>query len=613
PDGPRALPEAVSVEGEAPIVVAGLDSGVATHVEWPDLSTLEEPLPAPPGSELELLGCSVAYPGVVVFDLSLEAPAGTEFPVDMSIALTSIWGDVGTGTIGNVTVDGSGRMAIASQAPARYWQEEREVTLRRTDRGFEGVTCQAEAFGGERISTGYSEFTSEPMALEATAPEGSLERLLQHQPPLDGPLEPLQYGYGTGAEWFADVMYIPEDPPVLQTVEERLSDDNACLRLEFVYDEYTVTQERGCGREPQIGVWPADGTWFAAAHGSGWEVLVRGPSEEGVQSLVDRLRPYTVLSTKALPIVPGNEMLVGWVEFEGDDLLVTIGDQRCTDNCRSPEQWFFVYKVDGTQLTPYADYPAWGQCLLAEEEPWTLAIAPGAGSIVIETPDGTETIVHDGDWPVLAIALVPAGEADSVMILDHDGGEPYCLDKFEGDSRGGIIDPASVTSTTTTTVAALPEIEVLIEPCRYEIPHPEDYSSKPFLASGCVQTPTRKHGVGRFHPDGFTMAMEDEPIPGIECMVEWYGNGSSGGPCLEESGGFAFGGGYSSDDDGYAFTMALVSDETTQVVAVTDRGDEIFAIPYERMVFLWWPAGAELISVVAETPSGDVDLLAVGP
>ncbi|MEN8115306.1 MAG: hypothetical protein ABFS21_13060, partial [Actinomycetota bacterium] len=513
----------------------------------------------------------------MVFDLSFEAPAGTEFPVDMSVALTSIWGDVGTGTAANVTVDGSGRMAIASQAPARHWQEEREVTLRRTDRDLAGAMCQAEAFGDQRISTGYSEYISKPMVLEVTAPEGSLERLLQQQPPLGGPFEPLQQGYGTGVQWFTDVMYLPDDPPMLQNVEERLSDDNACLRLEFVYDEYTVTQERGCGREPQIGVWEAGDGWFAAAHGSGWDVLVLGPSEEGVQDLVDRLQPYTVLSTKPLPIVPGDEMLVGWLEYEGEDLIVTIGEQRCTGNCRSPEQWFFLYRVDGTQLVPYADYPAWDQCLLAEEEPWTLAIAPGAGSIVIETPNGPETIIHDGEWPALAIALVPTGDADSVMILDHDGGKPYCIDKLEGDSRGGIIDPASVTSTTTATVAALPEIEVLIEPCRYGIPHPEDYSSKPFLASGCVQTPTRKHGVGRFFPDGFIMTMEDEPIPGIECMVEWYGNGSSGGPCIDKSGDFAFSGGYLASEDEYGFAMGLVSDDTTKVVGATSRGQEVTA------------------------------------
>ncbi len=42
------------------------------------------------------------------------------------------------------------------------------------------------------------------------------------------------------------------------------------------------------------------------------------------------------------------------------------------------------------------------------------------------------------------------------------------------------------------------------------------------------------------------------------------------------------------------------------------RGREIVAIPYERMVFLWWQDGATLTSVVAETPGGDVDLLELG-
>ncbi|MEN8114646.1 MAG: hypothetical protein ABFS21_09685, partial [Actinomycetota bacterium] len=65
-------------------------------------------------------------------------------------------------------------------------------------------------------------------------------------------------------------------------------------------------------------------------------------------------------------------------------------------------------------------------------------------------------------------------------------------------------------------------------------------------------------------------------------------------------------------EDEYGFAMGLVSDDTTKVVGATSRGQEVTAIPYERMVFLWWPAGTELISAVAKTPSGDVDLLDLG-
>lgn len=152
--------------------------------------------------------------------------------------------------------------------------------------------------------------------------------------------------------------------------------------------------------------------------------------------------------------------------------------------------------------------------------------------------------------------------------------------------------------------------EIRIEDCATGPSHPFDFTTRPFLAQGCVETPARTFNVGRFYPDG-DWVMEDEPIPGVECMAEWLPDSSSGGPCVEEDNVFGFVAGSWSEDGGIRYSMAIVTDETVRVVAATSGGEQIVAIPYERMAFLWWDSG-DLINVVAETPAGDVDLLQVG-
>ncbi len=617
PAGSVELPPVLPVTGDAPIVVAGVEPGVASQVEvresWDGpMSTV------PSGTTLTTLACFSPYPGVVTFDLEWQSPAGTGVPTQATASLTLIAGDIGVGSLVDLVLSDSGEFSVSIPAQTWFAGDERDVRISRVAPGrpwADGSLCTAGFFyedDQESPDSGFVELEWRPLPLVRTAPEGSMEALAQSiAPDEDAALQPVQVAYTRHQAFFADVFYIPDDPPMLESIRETLDESNTCITLQFLYDGYTVTQERGCPSFAGTGTWEAGGTAFATAYGSGWDVLVSGPSPEDVEDLLSRLQPYTVLRTKPIPITPGGEQLIGRTTFDGADIVITVGEQHCGSSCAGPEQWIYLYTVDDGEVTPYAGYPAWGECALVEEDPWTLAVAEPGGSVEIVVDGRVETIGSTGSLDDRPFALVPAGTVDEVRVLDRNGVPPACTRPFDGDHLGGIVDSPAITSTTSTTEQAEIPGAIVIEPCGYLPPYPQDMTDEPMIANGCVETPMGKRGVGRFVPGGIFYPPEDGPPPGDECLADWRGMEVSGGPCRSEGDEFVWSGGATSSG-GLTWALGYVSEGTERVVAVTDRGREIVAIPYERMVFLWWQDGATLTSVVAETPGGDVDLLKLG-
>ncbi len=612
--GSFVLPPAIPATGDAPIVVAGVEPGVVSSIEMRgpgDVQTLN----VPDGTRLWIESCFVPYPGVVTFALAWGPPASAGLPLSGTVALSFISGDVVVGSLVDVVLEEPGEFSVS--VPVRTWtvDGDRDTFIRRLEQGRQWVDasrCSAGFFYEDFPGTASAEIESRPQPLVITAPEGSMEALAQSIPSTeDAELQPVQLAYVRSLPFFADVFYIPDDPPTLESIRETLDESNTCVTLQFLYDGYTVTQERGCRAFARTGTWEAGGTTFATAYGSGWDVLVSGPSPQHVEDLLSRLQPYTVLRTKPIPITPGGEQLIGRTTFDGADIVITLGEQHCGSSCSGPEQWIYLYTVDDGEVVPYAGYPAWGECALVEEDPWTLAVAEPGGSVEIVVDGRLETIGSTGLLDDRPFALVPAGTVDEVRVLDRNGVPPACTRPFDGDHLGGIVDSPAVTSTTSTTEQAETTGAIVIEPCGYLPPYPQDLTDEPMIANGCVETPMGKRGVGRFVPGGIFYPPEDGPPPGDECLADWRGMEVSGGPCRSEGVEFSWSGGATSSG-GLTWALGYVSEDTERVIAVTDRGREIVAIPYERMVFLWWQDGATLTSVVAETPDGDVDLLELG-
>ena len=446
------------------------------------------------------------------------------------------------------------------------------------------------------------ELTDEPRALEATAPEGSFEAMAQGiLATEDAPLLPLAVLYGEGLRLFADRLFLPPDPPRLQELAEELSADNRCLTVTLTFDDYSLLQQRGCEPSGRTGVWEAGGQTFTVASDGTWEVLVGGPDAAAVVAFARSLQPYVLLDRKPMPLTPGGEQEVGYAEFEGQRILITLAEQKgCGPTCRSPETFFYLYGVEGTDLIPYASYPAFDACLLVAEEPWTLAIIQYPGRVQVRHADVIRWFEADPDgYPSFAFALLPSGTFSEVRLVGRDGGEPRCVGLLATDDRGGIGPWPGAETTTTTQPAGISRTSV-VEACNSSpVGGAGQWSDEPFLATGCVDTPMGRFGMARVVPNAMLM---DPPTPGWECLIDWQGNGGSANCYPADADRSDLSG---SSDGEYAWTTILVPEGTTRVVGSTRRGDEIICLPYERMALVWWPGDYDdLATLQAETPRG---------
>ena len=609
------LPEAPIIDGEAPVRVAGLDLGVAEE-STVVLEDWEQGPFAPEGSRFGLLGCSTPYPGVVIFELDWSAPPAAVLPVEATLTVGLYSGDEGLGGAPvRTSLSGSGVFRLVlplGRLPIFGDADELSTSVSRTSwdrRVRPGWHCDAEVLTVENVhgdDIGWDELTDGPRALEATAPEGSFEALAQGiLATEDAPLLPLAVLYGDGVRLFADRLFLPPDPPRLDEITEELSDGNRCLTVNLAFDDYSLLQQRGCAPSGRTGVWEAGGRAFTVASDGTWEVLVGGPDATAVVAFARSLQPYVFLDPKPIPLVPGGEQEVGYAEFEGEEILITLAGQKgCTASCRSPESFFYLYRVDGTTLIPYAYYPAYGACLLAEEEPWTLAIIESPGRVRVRHADVIRWFEADLDgYPSFAFALLPAGTFSEVRLVERGGGEPGCVGLLAADDRGGI-GPWPGAETTTTTQPEGTSRTSVVEACNSSpVGGAGQWSEEPFLATGCVNTPMGRFGMARVVPNGMLM---DPPTPGWECLIDWHGTGG-GANCYPADADRSDLSG--SGDGEYAWITILVPEGTTRVVGSTRRGDEIICLPYERMALVWWPGDYdELATLQAETPQGNVDL-----
>ena len=256
-----------------------------------------------------------------------------------------------------------------------------------------------------------------------------------------------------------------------------------------------------------------------------------------------------------------------------------------------------MYRIAGDDLVEYAHYPGYDACLLAEEDPFILAVAPRRGSIAIDRPGGTETI-HSDETTSFAF-IEKTGEPVEVRVLDENGSVPRCIGARDGDTRGGI-EPFPG-STTTTIPEAAAERSIDMVPCTTVPAMIDEFTDTEPLAVACAATPKGTLTVAHIVPN----QMMAEPPDGLDCLVDVLGQGAGGSCWPDGEPPEPIVSGY---DDLWTLS-ALGPEGTTRVVAVTDRGTEITTEPLDGLAVIWWrPAEGDIDGVVAETPTGPVSI-----
>jgi hypothetical protein len=593
-----ALPLIEEVGGTAPVRLANPPAPVVYLIPDPTFDVTIEP---PAGLQVEFESCSTVGPGVLAYEVVLDGDVA--YPFTVTVVLGLFAGDQGTGLWGTVEFTDPGRQLIVGAVAdyAAVVEDRRDLNAdgaavdRDSRWNRSGYRCELE-IGSTRTQDRH-DLELVFGALEITAPAGTVEALAQQAfaGGLNDPLRPLAVAYGDAVQFYAERWFVPEAPSRLQRIVERL-DAQRCLETEFIYDGYTVTQRRGCPTVEREAVYRAGDRWFATGTDGVWLLQVEAPDAATAEAVLGSLRPVWHLSHREVPLTPVNEGEIGRAKFQGGEVLVTFGEQRCTGNCRSPEGWFFVYRIVGDEIEEIANYPGYGVCLLAEEEPFVVAVAPQWGHVELTEPNGTVTRVEADEEPPFVFVDRSVSTAN-VQIFDEDGEVPRCVGLLVGDTRGGIESPAD------TSPGAEPETSRTVEagPCGGLPQYLSDFTDEDPVRLACANSTQGGVTVAQVIPN----EMMAEPPDGLDCLVALVGNGASAScwmvgddpePILSGS-------------DTSGLFVAFVPEGTTRIVGVTDRGTELIGIPHDRLVMIWWRASeGDLRSVVAETAGGPIVL-----
>ena len=601
-----SLPAAPPATGEAPVRLAEEELPV-NYLEYDAWHSYpQEPQP-PDRFGFDLNGCSLAGPGVVVYDLTL--PDTVDYPLVTFVAPSVLAGDMADGVLGLVTFEQSGRQLLVASLPdqVRPYELAGEQEIRNDRGGNEvdrqvdwaesGMECQLEFGDGAAFHSQYLELADAPQALAATAPEGTIERLAQvaFEKGPDAALLPLAIAYGEAIRFYSDVWFIPEHPDRLLSIHESL-DDGGCLELESRYDSYTIIQSRDCPSPAQSAVWQAGTDWFAAASDGTWVVTVSGADESLVVDTLSSLGAYRHLFSREIPLQPVNEEVMGRAPFGTGEVLVTFGEQRCSSSCRSPENWFYVYRIEDGALEQIADYPGYGQCLLAEEDEFVLAVAPRFGSIRVDEPASSDVITAEEDKSPFFFASTEDGPFQ-IAVLDENGNEAGCVAQLRADGRGGVEPP-----TVTTTPAPVAIRTVVAAACTKPNPDLAEFTDEDPIRQACVDTDFGELTVSLVVPNDMLVEPPDDTL---RCLVEQNGNGAGAG-CSNPDG--SIDPLVSGSEDFISFST-LVPDGTNRIVAMTSRGAELIGSPFDGLATIWWlPAEGDLRQVTAETDTGPVTL-----
>ncbi len=592
------LPLIGEVIGEAPVRLA---SPAAPTVYLTSDHSGGSEIEAPAGLVVELTSCALVGPGVLAFETVLSGD-GVTYPFAATVETSIISGDVGSGLWGVGRFEAPGRQLIVASVPAfaegleRDWGEPDGTNVGRELRwGRRGQRCALTVGSLEAEET--HDLEQVFGALEITAPDGTVEALAQQAfgKGTSAALFPLAVAYGDATDFYADRWFLPTEPEVLERISEDLSRD-LCLEVEFRYESYTITQRKGCPSIEREPVYQAGTTWFATGSDGVWLVEVASEDRAVVEEVMGSLRPAWHLYHREIPLTPLNEREIGRAPFQGGEVLVTMGEQRCTGNCQSPEGWFFVYRIVGTSLEEYANYPGWDGCLLAEEEPFVLAVAPRFGRVEISDSSGTAVIEYDGERPFAFIDR--AASSTTVEIFDQSGGTPGCVIKREGDARGGVEPAGSGTPD-----APGPETSRTVEAgtCGELPQYLFDFTDTDPIRVACANSTGGVVTLVQLIPN----EMMADPPDGLDCIVAFLGRGSSASCWQIGSDPEAI----QSGTDVTGMFASMVPDGTTRIVGVTTRGTELIGIPHDRLALVWWRSvEGDLRSVMAEGPYGLVVL-----
>jgi hypothetical protein len=600
------LPRIEPMSGSAPARLADPEYP-AVYLDYPpDPGDLGDPLPPPASVAVQLVGCRLIGPGVAVWEIDVQGD-DSDFPFESGVLAQLAAGDIGSGAAGRATFASPGRQlvvgsrhdqmrAVLDAGREAWWLDDADTYASRyLDWGEPGDGCQLELGFDDQVATGWLDLEAGPEPLEITAPPGSVEELAQASfgnAVEGGDLHPIALTYGEVLQFFAERWFLPAEPGRLDTIAEDLHPDG-CLEVEFTWDTYTVLQQRGCVLPDAEPVYLAGDSWVATATDGEWVVKVAAPDRALAEEVAASLQPHWHLLHRDIPLAPVDEREVGRAAFQGGEVLVTIGEQRCTDPCFSPEQWFYVYRITDSGLLEYAHYPAWSGCILVEEEPFTMAVAPRFGSIEIVGDDESSAVTGGETEPFAFIETDGSRVEDTIAA--EDGGAPPCIEQRADDDRGGIepfpLEPELAATTTSRRIA--------MTACATAPDELRELTDGPPLRQACTRG-----------PDGLLTAawvisnrMLVDPPDGRECLLVFDGSGTSA-TCVEPDGSFEP---VRSSDDRTALFAMMVPEGTTRVVGTTSRGTRVVGIPHDGLVVLWWSVtNGELRRVVATTPDGPI-------
>jgi hypothetical protein len=162
----------------------------------------------------------------------------------------------------------------------------------------------------------------------------------------------------------------------------------------------------------------------------------------------------------------------------------------------------------------------------------------------------------------------------------------------------------------TTFPVLAPEGDTVAQEC--PVPQEVLYGAAPSSPLGvCTYFPLGVFGAARVPA---TIDLMPQFVTGAECLLLWSitGSDSSLAPTCYSPGSEPsqpqFGSIWDDANHGYTYVALLVPEGTVRVVATTADGTDLVAVPSQGIALLWWPGGAALASLSAETHSGPMDL-----
>ena len=233
------------------------------------------------------------------------------------------------------------------------------------------------------------------------------------------------------------------------------------------------------------------------------------------------------------------------------------------------------------------------------EDSFILAVAARNGSIEVTRGTEVETITST-DRDERPFLFLERDDSPVVRVLNRNGKVSPCVAEGTGDMRGRIGAFTIAEPPMYPDPAAFRELDP--QPCDESAPWPYEVP-EPAIARACIET-----DFGDFilvHAETSEELMEP-PQPGLECLVTLKGNSASNA-CWNTA--TASGEVDRSSNRRHSWLSAVAPEDATRIVAMSSTGTELVSIPHQRIGFVWWHHyEGDLLTVIAEAPSGDVVL-----